>query len=407
MTARQLFHCATALFASGVAHAESAPTPSTIEQPWDQSVRLEKQGDLRGAEAILVAAWGKRPDNFYAQLRLAYLALVAKRANAAVARYARARQFPEAASDTDVDAGYAAALVLKGWRLADAGRTSEAQACWRQALAVQPDQVDAKAGLESLALPMTEPDLWGALVGQSLGSGRYQGTVLFAQVPWRFFDRLTLRAAARHIAWRQISAPTPWVPSGTTQASWSVNEIYGGAGYDTPLASAEALGFAVTSTGSSTLSGTGLRLRAGRTWGASADATALRTDGAWTNEQAQALAFVAPEPHLALHAGARLTHEPGHNWPSALAGASLWAGPLALYLQGHVGTEYWSANLASPSILYIAPRTRAGGTVTLFWNATRVLRVAGQVEADTLVADGATGWFWAASLGLQLRIFSL
>jgi hypothetical protein len=63
--------------------------------------------------------------------------------------------------------------------------------------------------------------------------------------------------------------------------------------------------------------------------------------------------------------------------------------------------------IASPSILSITPRTRSGGTVTILWNATRALRVAGQAETCALATDGATGVFWSVSLGLQLRIFSL
>lgn len=407
MIMRQVFLCAVALLHSGVVHADEAAPLGPAERPWDRSVQLESEGDLRGAEAVMVAAWGKRPDNFYAQLRLAYLALLAKRADAAVARYARARRFPEAPSDTDVDAGYAAALALKGWQLANTGRASEAKAYWQQALAIQPEQADAKAGLEFGAAAITEPELWGALVGESFGSGRYHGAVVFAQVPWRFLDKLTVRVAARHLTWQQISAPTPWAPSGSSSARWAVNEIYVGAGYDTPLVSAEALGLALASSGSATISGAGVNLRVGRQWGATTETTALHSEEGWTNEQAQALAFLLPEPRVTLHAGARLTHEPGHNWASGVAGVSLWAGPFALYLQGHVGTEHWAANLATPSILSIAPRTRAGGTITLFWNVTRMLRVAGQAEADTLASEGATGWFWSACLGLQVRVFSL
>lgn len=399
--------CLALLLLPGVARAETASVASSVAKPWEQSVQLEKTGDLRGAEAVMVAAWGKKPDNFYAQLRLAYLALITKRANAAVARYARARTFPEAEGDADATAGYAAALALKGWKLAATGRSNEAREHWLAALAIKPDQPDALAGLNTVAAPITEPEVWGAMVGQSFGSGRYQGLAVFAQLPWRFFDRLTLRAAARHIEWQQVSSPSPWAIASQPSASWTVNEIYGGAGYDTTAVTAEALGFAITSAGMSTISGIGTRLRVGQRWGASADIVALRTDGHWVNEQIRPVAFLVINPRFMLHAGAKLTHEESANWVSGVAGVSLLARPLAVYLQGQLGTTHWDANLTSPSVLSILPRTQGGGNITILWDATRKLRVAGQAEAYTLEAAGATGVFWSVSLGLQMRIFSL
>jgi tetratricopeptide (TPR) repeat protein len=387
--------------------ARATTGTSAADDSWQRSVALEREGDLRGAEAVLVAAWGKNPDNYYAQLRLAYLALLRQRANAAVARYQRARRFPEAEGDADAAAGYAAALALKGWRVADAGRTGEARVLWQKALAVNPEEPDARAGLERVDAPLVAPEVWGALAGQSFGSARYQGLVVFGQLPWRFLDQWTLRAAGRHIDWRPTSAPSPWALPGPGSAGWAVNELYGGAGYDTTRVTAEALGFAVTSTGSSTIMGAGARLRLGRLWGGFADLAALRTDGRWANEQLRPVAFLAVGRQLVLHAGARLTHEVGGVWGSGEAGAALLGGPLLVYLFGHVGTEHWAANLAGPSLLSIAPRTRSGGSLTLLWNASRLLRVAGQAEACTLAADGATGAFWSVALGLQLRIFAL
>ncbi len=402
--------CIVVLLVAGAARGEAAKVDSAVEGPWDLSVKLEQAGDLRNAEAVVVAAWGKKPNDFYAQLRLAHLALSAKRAKAAVARYRRALRFPEAEGDADVVAGYAAALALKGWQLADAGRPSEARACWREALAVKPDQPDALAGLSNAAAPVAEPEAWGAIMGESFGSGRYQGLAAFVQLPWRFFDWLTLRVAGRHIAWRQISRPSPWAFPGPSSTSWTVDEIYAGAGYDTRVVTAELLGFAVIAAGSPTILGTGLRLRAGRRWGAFADIAAMRIDGSdghWVNEQARPAVFLAIGARLLLHAGARLTHEPTGLSTSGVAGASWVDSRISVYLQGHFGAEHWAADLTSPSILSITPGTRSGGTVTLVWNATRALRVAGQAEACALSADGATGSFWSVSLGLQWRIFDL
>ena len=146
------------LLVAGAARAETNVATAT-EQPWDRSVRLEQAGDLGGAEAVLVEAWGKHPDNYYAQLRLAYLALVTKRANAALSRYRRARLFPEAKGDADAKAGYAAALALKGWKLTDAGQTEKARLYFKQALAVEPTQPEALTGLATTIPPVSEPEL--------------------------------------------------------------------------------------------------------------------------------------------------------------------------------------------------------------------------------------------------------
>ena len=407
MRVRRLSRGIGLLVVATVARAEAADVAIGADQPWDQSVKLEQAGDLRAAEAVLVAAWGKQPDNYYAQLRLAYLALVGGRANAAMARYRRARRFPEAEGDADVTAGYAAALALKGWQLADAGQTSGARVYFQKALAIAPGQPDVLAGLASTILPMSEPELWGAVVGQTFGSAGYQGLAVFAQLPWRFFDRLTVRVAGRHIAWHQASDPSPWASPGQASARWTVNELYGAAGYDTPRMTAEALGFAVASAGSPTLMGAGLRLRVGRTWGGFADLAALRTQGRFQNLQIRPALFLAFGRHLVLHAGGRLTREEAGPWASFLAGASLLAGPLSVYLQGNLGTEHWAVNLTGPSVLSIAPRTRGGGSLTVLVNITPALRVAGQAEAYALAAEGATGMFWSASLGLQLRVFSI
>jgi hypothetical protein len=253
---------------------------------------------------------------------------------------------------------------------------------------------------------VSEPELWGAVVGQSFGSARYQGLAVFAQLPWRFFNRLTVRLACRHIEWRQTSTPPPWASS-KHRASWTVDEIYGGVGYDTPMMTAEALGFAITSMGSATLAGAGLKLRYGRTFGAFMDMAALRTQGRLVNLQIRSAAFVTAGNHVLVYAGARLTREAAGQWTSFATGASLWLGAFAAHLQGHLGTEHWAANLTSPSILSITPATRRGASLTAVYGLTRVVHLAGQVEACALESEGATGAFWSASLGLQLRFFSV
>jgi hypothetical protein len=386
-----------------LASVAAARTHASEVGPWDRSLVLERDGDLAGAEAVVVEAWGKQPDNYFAQLRLAYLALMSGKDRAAIARYARARRFPEADGDEDADTGYAAALALRGWHLAEDGRLTLARTYWQRALAVRPDQPDAKAGLALETKPITQPEVWSALVGQRFGAYHYRGTALFAQLPWRFFDRLTVRLAGRYVAWQQTGRPIQSAPS----ASWSVREIYGGGGYQTRWLSVEALGFASSSTGTPLLSGGGLGLRVGRRWGGAMDVAALHSRGRWANEQLRLVAWLAVGAGLGCLAGTRLTHEPGQFLKSGLVGAWFEGNPVDVYLSGHLGTEHWAADLASPSVLSLSARTHAGGTLSALWSLGQTFRVAGQASLATLDAGGVAGLYWSASLGVQLRIRNL
>ena len=406
MSIRHLLLCVL-LFQANAVHAQATEAGHALEGPWDHSVRLEREGDLQGAEATLVSAWGSEPDNFYVQLRLAYLALLGRRGPKAVARYEKARGFSEADGDEDATAGYAAALALNGWVLAEQGQRQEARRWWTKALAVAPGQPQALAGLRTQCAAITEPEVWGGLLGQSFGSGQYQAGAVFAQVPWRPVDGLRLRLAGRHISWRQVSPKSPWSSSDTPAAAWTVNEVYGGAAYETPTVTTEALAFAITTAGSPTLSGGGLRFIVGRDFGVAVDGAALFRANAWANQQLRPLAFLSIGGWLVPYVGVRITRDGGKVWTSGTAGASLTHGPFLAYLQGHLGTERWAADLTSPSILSITPSSRMGGSLTVFWDISRMFRLGGQLASDALAADGATGSFWSAALGLQVRVFNL
>jgi hypothetical protein len=199
---------------------------------------------------------------------------------------------------------------------------------------------------------------------------------------------------------------SPWSLS-NPPADWAVNELYGGAAYESPTVTTEALAFAITTAGSSTLSGTGLRLVAGRSWGVAVDGAALFLARAWANQQLRPLAFVAIGDWLVPYAGARITRDGGRVWTNGTAGASIVRGPCFAYLQGHLGTERWAADLTSPSVLFLTPTSRMGGSLTLLWDLSPMFRLGGQFAAEALAADGATGWFWSAALGVQVRIFTL
>ncbi|HEX7597749.1 MAG TPA: hypothetical protein VF518_06010, partial [Polyangia bacterium] len=272
---------------------------------------------------------------------------------------------------------------------------------------VVPGQPQALAGHRSQSAAVTEPEVWGGLAGQSFGSGQYQASTVFAQVPWRPVDGLRLRLAGRHIRWHPVSPKSPWSSSAPPAAAWAVNEVYGGVAYERPTVTTEALAFAITTAGSPTLSGGGLRFIAGRDWGVAVDGAALFRANAWANQQLRPLAFVAIGGWLVPYAGFRITRDGGRVWTNGTAGASLTHGPFLAYLQGHLGTERWAADLASPSVLSITPTSRMGGSITGFWDISPMFRLGGQLAGDALAADGATGWFWSAALGLQVRVFTL
>ncbi|MCE7893412.1 MAG: hypothetical protein DYH12_27530, partial [Sorangiineae bacterium PRO1] len=51
------------------------PSDAQAEQrvgAWDRSVELERAGDLRGARALLLAAWGSAPESYEVSVRLAW-----------------------------------------------------------------------------------------------------------------------------------------------------------------------------------------------------------------------------------------------------------------------------------------------------------------------------------------------
>jgi hypothetical protein len=59
---------------------------------WDRSVALEARGDLAEAERLMLREYGEHPDNYWAGLRLAYLALLQERYQEARSRYLALRE---------------------------------------------------------------------------------------------------------------------------------------------------------------------------------------------------------------------------------------------------------------------------------------------------------------------------
>jgi tetratricopeptide (TPR) repeat protein len=393
---------ALAIFLARLAAAEGADSRADV---WDQSVVLETQGDLAGAERLMVRQWGEHPDNYWAGLRLAYLALLQEHYEEARQRYQSLRDRPEAEGDSDVVRGQASAIAGMGWDLAKLGGVADARSAFRLALAIDSANASAKLGLKTIpALPVAVPEIWTGMTGQSLGSSQYLGWVAYAQLPVRLGDSFVLRAAGRYVSAWASSGRSRWAFSDQGPASWTLNEQYLSLARDSRLLGFELVAVrSDTSVSRAILGGAG-RARVGSTAGVFLEGAVLHASGVTTNTQVRPMAFVWLGQYLGLQAGARLTWDDRGNSVSASAGASVFLDSLALHLQGHAGNERWAFGFVGPSLMSFASAASYGGSATLIWSATSNLRLALQGEGERLHQEGATGAYWSISGGVQLAL---
>jgi tetratricopeptide (TPR) repeat protein len=387
----------------------TAPSPDVTEvearaDAWDRSVARETAGDLPGAEAIMVRAWGGEPENYWAGLRLAYLALLQSRPDEAYDRYQALRQRPEAQGDTDVVRGLASAVAGKGWHLASLGEADRARAEFRRALSIDPDNASAKRGLATIAsAPLVSPELWTGLVGYSLGMYRYQGFALYGDLPVSIGRGFVLRAAGRYMAAGR-SARSVWAFGGRGNSSWTLDEEYLSLARAGGLVAGEIVGARSSTTGQATLWGGAARLRVGTFAGGLVEASYLRAAELATNAQVVPLLYYWPIEHVGLQAGARVTLDDRGNSVSATAGISLLARPFGLHLRGHAGDERWAFALDAPSIASFDAVTSYGGSATILWSVSSSWRLGLQGEGERLRAEGALGYYWCISAGLQYQL---
>lgn len=371
---------------------------------WERSVAREVAGDLPGAEAIMVRAWGAQPDNYWAGLRLAYLALLRQRFDEAVERYQALRKQPEAEGDRDVPRGLASAIAGQGWQRASAGQPDRARAEFRRALALDPENASATRGLATVApAPWVSPELWVGLVGHSLGMVRYQGWALYGNVPVALGRGFVLRAAGRFLAAGRSSGRSAWAFGGRGNSSWTLDEEYLSLARAGGLVAGEVVGARSRSTGQATLWGGAGRLRVGSFAGGLVEASYLRAAGWATNAQIAPLAYYWPVEQVGLQAGARITLDDRGNSVSATAGISLVVRPFALHLRGHAGDERWAFLVDAPSIASFDAVTSYGAGATLLWSLGRAWRLAVQSEGERLRAEGALGYYWSVSAGVQYQ----
>jgi hypothetical protein len=344
---------------------------------WTRSVAAEVAGDIAGAEAILVDAWGDDGGNYFVQLRRAYLALLQGRFTQAEARYAALAATPEGADDPDVAAGLHAART----------RTMP-------------------PGISAIETPArATPEVWGGLVGQTLGNTSYLGGAVFAHLPVRITPELTLHVAGRYVGYGRQGGGSPWAFGQGGARRISLGDGFLGADYQRRWWGIGALGVYEKISGANALAGGSLRGRVGQRYGILMDGTLLSSAGASANWQLVPLAFFWPVPDLGLRAGARLTID-GRQSTSAMAGASLSLRGHSLHVDGHIGNERAALSSATFSLLNLSADATLGGTLTLVLRLNPTVRLLAQAQGEHLTNEGAEGSYWSVSLGVDMALGS-
>jgi hypothetical protein len=345
---------------------------------WNRSVAAEVAGDLTVADDILVEAWGEDGGNYYVRLRRAYLALLQGRFSQAEARYAALQGTPEGETDPDVVAGLRAAKT----------RTL-------------PEGIHAAD-----PLARSNPEIWGAFVGQTLGGSRYLGGAIFAHVPVRITPEIRLHAAGRYVRYQRQGGGSPWAFSNAGGRTVSVSDLFLGADYQRRWWGLDAVGAYEKLTGDSAIVGGGVRARGGDRAGVIVDGSVLASSGNTTNCQVVPMAFVWPTNEVGLRAGARLTFDDRQS-ASALAGASLFFRGHALHLDGHLGNERSALNPTTFSLMNLSADATLGGTLTLVLRIVPTLRLLFQTQGERLKKEGAEGAYFAVSVGVDVSLGSL
>jgi hypothetical protein len=191
---------------------------------------------------------------------------------------------------------------------------------------------------------------------------------------------------------------------GRRESPWTLDEEFVSLARAGGLLGGEIVGARSATTGQATLWGGAGRLRVGTFWGGQLEAAYLRASGWARNAQVLPALYYWPVASLGLQAGARLTHDDRGDSASAHAGVSLLFSPFVLHLRGHLGEERWAFAFDGPSLASFDAVTSYGGSATWLWSASESWRLAVQGEGERLRAEGAIGYYWSASVGVQYAI---
>jgi tetratricopeptide (TPR) repeat protein len=385
--------------------AQPSPGPDPFELragAWDRSVHLERQGRLQEALAVLHRGWGEAPESYEVTVRSAWLNLRLGRADKAAQAYRRARMLRGAGPEAST--GLASALAELGHEQLQDNLSSEAEAQFKQAAALDPENQRARDGLRALSrLPTLQPELWGAYVRRSGQGPSWNGVAVFAQLPWNVTGALTLRGAFRHITLgRQLGndARGPGRQSSINE-SWSQNEAYAGLGYERKWFGLEAMGIGLfPSDEKAAWAGAG-RVRAGHSLGVNVEAAALRPESGWSG-QLLPTAFWWPSPSVGLATGPRLTFGPQGTDASLTAGLTGRFNSASLFLSGHYGVERSPVTISVPSVLTLAQELKYGASVASVFSVTETVKLGLQAQVERIALAGAEGTFATVSAGILL-----
>jgi hypothetical protein len=250
------------------------------------------------------------------------------------------------------------------------------------------------------------PEVWGAMVGQTLGTSSYLGGAVFAHVPVRITRELRLHVAGRYAGYQRQGPGSRWTFGQSGARRISLGDVFLGADYQRLWWGVDAVGVYEKLSGTTPLAGGSLRGRVGQQYGMLVDGTLLLSAGSSANWQVVPQAFYWPAASLGLRVGVRLTFD-GRQSASGMAGATLALRGHALHVDGHLGNERAALNPASFSLLNLSGDATLGGTLTLVLRLGPTVRLLAQAQGERLTVDRADGAYWSASLGVDMALGSL
>ncbi|GMV13847.1 MAG: hypothetical protein AMXMBFR56_20710 [Polyangiaceae bacterium] len=381
------------------------PSDAQAEQrvgAWDRSVELERAGDLRGARALLLAAWGSAPESYEVSVRLAWLTLELGRPSEAIPLYRRARALPGAGPEAT--RGLASALVRDGFAAVEAGDRALARRRFEEALRLLPDDADAARGLELAKDRPFSAELWLGGLGLTSSAPALYGGFAFAQARVSPTESLRLRAAYRFtLSWQERSS-AGMGPGSRRNAGRSVtrtrHEGWAGVGLEQRTWRAEALGFGVFASGAPAVPGQAARLSVGTRVGALLDESALfyRTG---TELQLRPLLFAWPTTSLGAAAGARVTRGADSTLVAGELGLS-WVGQsVELHANGLLGKARRPVFLDVPMLVDVEGELWAGGTLSVLIPVSPALALGLAGELHALDDDGDSITYGSLAAGLR------
>lgn len=374
------------------------------EGAWDRSVALEREGKLAEARTVMMRGWPTDGPSYDVAVRIAWLSLQLGDAELAIASYERART--KVGAGPEATQGLASALTLRGWQRKQAGERAAADEDWQRALAIDPSQPDAHAGLEAAPESHFDPELWLAFVGSAAAGKTSYGGAATLLLPFRITDWLGLRLAYRHVeasdsVGQGASAPSGRAGGSGKRARFGQEELWAGLGAGPSWLWIEASGIFLARSGESPSGGEAAAVRLGETWGLRVE-EALLTGPRGLSFQLVPTAYVWPVDWLGLGAGARIGWDDLGTTGAGTFGLSVATEDVELHVHGTYGLARWPVDLLTASVLTLDEAVVGGGGLALFFGLGRGWSFGLSGEVDALESEaGDAGIYGSGALGLR------